>query len=209
MSVLGYNKLRANYGSFVVKNITSPPKTICVFNTNIKFGQSKNLLDIPGIGEEDVRISLLKGQVLNKILSGDIQIVKSDVNALSFNQNQSNFLANSNLTTGIKINNTILPYIERRDLTMLGAIDGYNTRFVCPSYYYFTINSSYVLIVYWNGIRQIMNVDFFIDVTSQSPNSHNAYSAIFMAIAPSPGDIIIIDCFMPNTLSTGNYTSSY
>jgi hypothetical protein len=197
-NILGYNNLRSGYGAFVVKNITAPPKTISIFNINIPFGTTKNLLDIPGIGEEDVRISLLKGQVLNKILSGDIKIVFSDVNALSFNNNQQSFLLSSNMENGTQINTNILEYTPKRDVVLLGTIDGYNTRFMVPVGDYFIIKSSYIIVIHWNGIRQIFNSDFFVDVTSQNPNNPSAYSAIFMAIAPSPADIVIGDYYTAN-----------
>lgn len=199
MNTFGYKNLRTNYGSFVVKNTTSPPKTICVFNQKIPFNTTKNLLEIPGVGEEDIRISLLKGQILNKILSGDIVIVSSDVNALNFNVNHRSFLLDSNLTVGTQIDSSILPYTAKRDITMVGPIDGYNAKFYCSIGDHFVVDGSYVVIIHWNGIRQIMNSDFYVDVLSRSSTVSNAYSAIYMAIPPSPGDILVADYYILNS----------
>ena len=64
--------------SFVVKNITSPPgRIIKVFNTQIYPGQTLDLMQIPGISEEDIRASLIKGDLGNKIRYKQLRITVS------------------------------------------------------------------------------------------------------------------------------------
>jgi hypothetical protein len=67
-------------GSFVVRNITPDrQKTIKIFNYPILFNQTRDLLQIPGVSEQDLRASLLKGELRHKILAQDIVVVASDI----------------------------------------------------------------------------------------------------------------------------------
>lgn len=64
--------------SFVVQNITAPPgRIIKAFNTQIYPGQSLDLMKIPGIAEEDIRASLIKGDLRNKILNKQLKVIVS------------------------------------------------------------------------------------------------------------------------------------
>lgn len=64
--------------SFVVQNITAPPgRSIKVFNTPIPPGQTLDLMQIPGIGEEDIRSSLMKGDLRNKIVNKQLKVIES------------------------------------------------------------------------------------------------------------------------------------
>lgn len=53
--------------SFIVKNISSSRKTIKIFNLKIAYNQECDLLALPGVSEEDIRVSLLRGQLKKKI----------------------------------------------------------------------------------------------------------------------------------------------
>jgi|SRR6185436_1173066 len=65
---------------FVVKNVTiSPKKIIKVFNTPMYPGTTLDVMQIPGISEEDIRTSLIKGDLKNKLKTGQLQVVSSTV----------------------------------------------------------------------------------------------------------------------------------
>jgi len=91
-------------GSFIVKNVTSDrQKTIKIFNYPILYNQTRDLLMIPGVSESDIRASLLKGELLYKILAQDIVITSSDIDLLQFNDDQRTFLENAGVTSGLII----------------------------------------------------------------------------------------------------------
>ena len=70
----------------------SPKKTISIFNYPINAGQTRDLLQIPGVQEEDIRSSLLKGVLRHKFLCGDIELVSSNIDLLQFSDKQRAFL---------------------------------------------------------------------------------------------------------------------
>jgi len=59
--------------SFVVQNMQNN-KTITIFNNTIGPGNSLDLMQIPGISEEDIRASCLKGDLYNKLVSGVLKV---------------------------------------------------------------------------------------------------------------------------------------
>src|ERR1700681_4814133 len=78
---------------FIVKNTcTDHNKTISVFNYPINFGDTRDLLQIPGVQEADIRASLLKGVLRHKLLNGDIRLVSSNIDLLQFSDKQRAFL---------------------------------------------------------------------------------------------------------------------
>jgi hypothetical protein len=91
-------------GTFVVRNIiTNSNKTIRIFDYPIPVGTTRDLLRIPGVSEDSIRASLLKGAIRNKILAGEIEIVGSDVNLLQFNDTQKTFLENAGVEEGLEV----------------------------------------------------------------------------------------------------------
>ena len=64
--------VRAGYGQFVVLNIANPPKMVRIFQEPIypfgSDGDTRDLLKTPGWSEADIRASLLKGEIRNKLL---------------------------------------------------------------------------------------------------------------------------------------------
>lgn len=91
-------------GSFVVQNISNPPKTLFIFNYPIPFGMERDLLAIPGVAESDIRVSLLKGELNHKLRSLDIKVLTSDVDLLQFNDAQKTFLQNAGVVNGLEVN---------------------------------------------------------------------------------------------------------
>lgn len=95
--------------NFIVRNTTgssstSPyQKTIFIFNYPINWGETRDLLAIPGIEEADIRASLLKGVVRHKLLNGDIAMVYSNIDLLQFSDKQRAFLLGFGITEGVQI----------------------------------------------------------------------------------------------------------
>jgi hypothetical protein len=88
---------------FVVKNIAPRGKHISIFNVGIANQTERDLLQIPGVSEEDVRVSLLKGELLRKLKSREITITQCDIDLLQFNEEQKQFLRESGVAGGLDI----------------------------------------------------------------------------------------------------------
>jgi len=74
---------KTSSASFIVRNIAPQNKRLTVFGTPIEYGMTYDLLSIPEISEADIRESLLKGELANKIQKRQIQIVTSTIDVIS------------------------------------------------------------------------------------------------------------------------------
>lgn len=94
---------------FIVKNTTgsstSSPykKTISIFNYPVNWGETRDLLQIPGISESHIRSALLKGVLRHKLLNGDIALVSSNIDLLQFSDKQRAWLYAHGFTEGVQI----------------------------------------------------------------------------------------------------------
>jgi hypothetical protein len=89
---------------FIVRNTcTDRRKTISIFNYPINFGETRDLLQIPGVEESNIRASLLKGVLRHKFLNGDIQLVSSNIDLLQFSDKQRAWLYAHGFTEGVAI----------------------------------------------------------------------------------------------------------
>lgn len=94
-------------GCFIVRNISNDRnKTIKIFNYPILNGQERDLLDIPGVAEADIRASLLKGELLHKIRSNEITVICSDIDLLQFNNSQKLLLQSAGIVNGLEVSGT-------------------------------------------------------------------------------------------------------
>jgi len=110
-----YEKLST---SFVVKNIiTNSNKVVRIFQYPIPVGKTRDLLDIPGVGEADIRASLLKGEILHKLLAKEISVITSDIDLLQFNAQQKALLQAAGITIGLDVSG--LGYITASDHEIL------------------------------------------------------------------------------------------
>jgi hypothetical protein len=57
---------RKECGQFIVRNISPQVKTINIFNYPINYGYTRDLLEIPGVSEGDIKSALMKGQIRHK-----------------------------------------------------------------------------------------------------------------------------------------------
>jgi hypothetical protein len=90
-------------GQFIVRNISPQNKTISIFNYPINMGCTRDLLEIPGVGEADIKAALMKGQIRNKFKVGDIELVFSNIDLLQFNDCGIQYLEGYGFTTGVLV----------------------------------------------------------------------------------------------------------
>jgi hypothetical protein len=90
-------------GCFVVLNTANENKTIKIFQYPINFGETRDLLQIPGVAEDDIRASLLKGELNHKIRAGEIVVICSDIDLLQFNTAQKTFLQGAGIVNGLDV----------------------------------------------------------------------------------------------------------
>lgn len=90
-------------GCFIVQNISPQIKTIKIFQYPINYGRVRDLLQIPGVAESDIRASLLKGELQHKIRARDIVVICSDIDLLQFNNAQKMFLQSAGIVNGLSV----------------------------------------------------------------------------------------------------------
>lgn len=123
---------------FVVRNISggsvnSPDKkTIMIFHYPINHSDTRDLLQIPGIQEDHIRASLLKGELRHKFLCGDIELVSSNIDLLQFSDKQRAWLYSYGFTEGVQIGWDELDGYTQNMITTGGSgvdLDGYVSKF--------------------------------------------------------------------------------
>lgn len=75
---------------FTVENISG--KDVRIFDVTLRRGQVLNLMRIPFVSEEDIKKSLLKGELLFKIQGQEIRVLSSNLNLQQFASDFENFL---------------------------------------------------------------------------------------------------------------------
>lgn len=174
-------------GSFIVQNIiTNSNKTIRIFDYPIPVGMTRDLLKIRGIGEADIRTSLLKGTLRNKIIAGEIRIINSDIDLLQFNEDQRQFLLNAGIIKGLKVTGSnISNYLRRDEITLIGLKNGSNRIFLTPEKF---LNGIYIsgdqfhIAVKHNGKDLYEGIDYTI---SESGGVATGYDTInLISIVP-------------------------
>lgn len=195
-------------GTFVVRNISNPNKTIRIFQHPILCGTERDLLQIPGVSEADIRAALLKGEIRNKILAREIIIVSSDVDLLSFNSLQKQFLKDSGVSKGTEItvlesvgftagnddpsSSGDLGFVLRQNITPIGTKNGINRTFVTPDRF---IDGTYNghslrLEVFHNGRKLVKNTDYNI---SESVVGLGYNIITFCSFAPGINSQILVN----------------
>jgi hypothetical protein len=184
---------------FVVMNIANPPKVVNIFQYPILSGTTRDLLMIPGIGESDIRASLLKGEINHKIKSKEITVVQSDIDLLQFNNDQKIFLENAGIIKGLQVDYTNINVLHQEDIQLVGVVDGANTTFIIPSGVWIQ-SAPYKIIVYKNGVKQVYLDDYII---AEGGGVGTGYNTVIFTIpptvTPSPVDVITADYYISNT----------
>lgn len=188
------------YGCFVVRNITPDrQKTIKIFNYPILFNTTRDLLQIPGVAEADIRASLLKGELRHKILAQDIIIECSDIDLLQFNLDQRAFLKKAGIVNGLQVSPSGLAVLRFVDEQLVGVVDNMNTIFTIPTGK-FIQNNTYKIVVYINGVKQFYTQDYLI---AESGGLGTGYDTVIFTIAPSVvdsyTDILTADYYINNS----------
>jgi hypothetical protein len=186
--------------SFIVQNIiTKDNKTVRIFNNPIPVGCQRDLLAIEGVGESEIRISLLKGEILHKLLAQEITIVFSDIDLLQFNAQQLAFLEASGITIGLQVGSAQSNVLWNQDIELVGTIDGTNTTFTIPSGTWIQ-NSIYKIVVYKNGVKQVYLDDYII---AEGGGVGTGYNTVIFTVPPSPTplppDVMTADYYTDNT----------
>jgi len=186
-------------GVFIVKNITPDRnKIIKIFHYPILFNETRDLLQIPGVAESDIRASLLKGEIRHKILAKDIVVIDSDIDLLQFNSDQKQFLSNAGIIKGLQVDYTNMNVLRKEDIQLIGIVNDVNTIFTVP-FAPFIQNSTYKIIVYKNGVKQVMADDFFI---AESGGVGSGYDTVIFVVppttVPAPDDIMTADYYISN-----------
>jgi hypothetical protein len=191
----GYKK----NGCFIVQNISPQIKTINIFNYPINYQCQRDLLQIPGVAEGDIRASLLKGELNYKIRAGDIEVICSDIDLLQFNDSQRVFLENSGIVNGLQVTSDQMAVLEQQDIELVGLVNGINTIFTIPSGIWIQ-SSPYKIIVYLNGVKQVLGDDYFI---AESGGPGSGYDTVIMTVPPEssilPPDIVTADYYVNNS----------
>lgn len=186
------------HGCFIVRNITSDRnKTIKIFNNPILFGTTRDILQIPGVAEADIRASLLKGELRHKILARDIVVECSDIDLLQFNDDQRQFLLDAGIINGLQVSANNINVLRKDDIVLTGLVNDSNTVFTTSSI--FLQNDIYKIIVYKNGVKQLFLDDYFI---AESGGPGSGYDTVILTVPPTtiptPVDVITADYYIAN-----------
>jgi hypothetical protein len=187
-------------GCFIVKNIANPPKTLFIFNYPIPTQMERDLLAIPGVAEDDLRASLLKGELNHKLLYNQITVVCSDIDLLQFNAAQKSFLQSGGIVNGLSIDDSNFAFLHYEDIELIGAVDDVNTIFEIPNGQKFIQNGSTMnIIAYKNGVRQRLGDDYFI---AESGGPGTGFDTVILSVVPTttppPVDVITADYYVAN-----------
>lgn len=187
--------------SFIVRNIiTNSNKTVRIFHYPIPIGTDRDLLNIPGVAEADIRASLLKGEIQRKLLAKEIAIVFSDIDLLQFNEDQRAFI-NQNTINGEPLKGTTVSpdnftYLHYTDVELDGVVDDNNTVFTVPIGK-FIQDGHYNIVVYKNGVKQALTLDYTVD---ESGGLGTGFDTVIFnvppATIPSPDDYITADYYV-------------
>lgn len=203
------------YGCFIALNISDcnndhgpcRKKVVRVFNYPILPAQSRDLLQIPGVSESDIRASLLKGELRHKILARDIVIICSDIDLLQFNDDQKKFLQDAGIVHGLEAGGIGPPgppgagvdYLFREEIPLIGAKNGTNRTFMTPEKFINGVYSgnNFHIHVKHNGKDLYEGIDYVVSesggigtgydmvtLKSFSPNSHSLLICDYMVKTP-------------------------
>jgi len=177
----------------------SPRKSINVFHYPINPGCTRDILQIPGVQEDMIRASLLKGELRHKFLCGDIELVSSNIDLLQFSDKQRAWLYSFGFTEGVQIGcdeisdeaygcidgyvksqgggGGSINYLWKEKIPLIGMRDGINRTFYIPDKF---INGLYYgnlfnITILHNGKELSENCDFTI---SESGGPGTGYDTI-------------------------------
>ena len=167
--------------AFVVRNVSPQKKCINIFNYPINLGTTRDLLQIRGVAEDDIRASLLKGEIKHKFECEDIELVFSDIDLLQFSECQLELLRSWGFTTGLQVTSSQLAVLRLDDVELVGNVNGINTIFTIPSGIFIENPPLYKIIVYLNGVKQFYLDDYLI---AESGGPGTGYDTVILTVPP-------------------------
>ena len=166
---------------------------------------TRDLMKIPGVAEDDIRVSLLKGELNHKIQQGEITVICSDIDLLQFNLQQAQFLEAAGIQpeSGIQIGiDQIVPgtisgggalnFAFKQQQILVGSINGTNRVFTVPVPDKFINgpyqNNVFTIFVTHNGKALLQGYDYSI---SESNGVGTGYDTITLTFTPIPGRSVL------------------
>lgn len=180
-------------GCFIVLNVSPQVKTISIFKYPINYHCTRDLLQIPGVAESDIRASLLKGELQHKIRAKDIIVVCSDIDLLQFNATHKAFLQAAGIVNGLEVTATaVLPYKWVEEIPLIGVKNSNNRIFSTPDKFLnglFTSGDQFHIHIKHDGKDLYENIDYAI---SESGGPGTGYDTIYLkAFAPKARSLLI------------------
>jgi hypothetical protein len=177
-------------GCFVVRNIiTNSNKTIRIFDYPIPVGTTRDLLRVPGVSESDIRASLLKGELRNKLIAREIDIICSDIDLIQFNDIQKSFLMNAGVITGLNGGSGTGGF-DVQDDSLIGIQNSVNAIFTTHDK--FKHAGQFKEVIFVNGLRNHIPEDYSI---MESGGPGTGYDTVIFTDPPLVDDLITIDYF--------------
>lgn len=176
---------------FVVKNIAPEGKRIKIFTFPIANGMERDLMTIDFVSEADIRHSLLKGELLTKLRSGEAIVTQSNINLVQFDECQKAFLRSVGITNGLDgLSN--LPFTFQQGVSLIGTKDGSNRVFMTPDYFINGAyeNNTFKILVKHNGRDLVEGADYFV---AESGGAGTGYDTIVLCFAPTTDSVLVAD----------------
>ncbi len=188
---------------FIVKNIARGGKRVRIFQYPINNGDTRDLLMIPGVSEADIRHSLLKGVLREKIVNGEITITESNIDLLQFDTCQYDFLRSAGIIDGLEVqggggsDGYSFPVVFRQNVALVGTFNDVNRIFTVPNGEKFVngsivvpgsvvLNHEFRIIIRHNGRTLVESVDYIL---SESGGGGTGYDTIaFISLVPRARD---------------------
>ncbi len=101
------------------------------------------------------------------------------------------------ITKGLQVTAENFAILKKEDILLLGTVDGVNTIFLTPNIFIYDAN--YKIIVYKNGVKQLIGDDFTI---FESSGPGTGYDGILFTVPPTviptPIDVMTTDYYISN-----------
>lgn len=165
--------------NFTIKNLSNNRK-IHVFNYPIFPGQTRDLLAIPEISEDDIRNSLIKGELANFIRMGVINIVSSTIDLEQYDSQQASFIINAGANIGVQRS---FGEISVQDAATNQTLTTQNTYYVISQWTTNQNSQNGIMPSYTAGTLTIGNSGWYLttcNCSMQSANNINFKAALFV-----------------------------
>jgi len=192
---------------FKVTNVNRDKKIIKVFHYPLPYACTIDLMQKKGIAEQDIKTSLLKGELNFKIRVGDILIDCSDIDVLTFNAAQKSFLYSAGINIGVEATTSgggggsVLDYAFKQGMPLFGIKDGKNNLFQSQDHFIYGQwdNNFFRPQVFHNGRLLYDTLDYVVGQTSSLVYPY--FNTIrFVTFTPSPKSNLLISYSIPVTV---------